>query len=904
MIVLWKSMPRKLLSFILICLLLVLITALAQAQSKRKVVREAPKVSSVTSEDGRYFCINYSVKKYKNGEISYINSTKVYHIISRKYISKINFYLPTHPEYFKFSPDAKKLFTKSKNNFYLIDIKTRRPQQKFEKTTAMGFLDGSKYVTIASSDSITVVNTQTLKEAKSFKFPQRYPHIHTLIQSPDGKRLIAKGSKKCYLWDIKTRKLIHTFNAKDISYSTDNQRIYAISYRSRLCYLDIYDAKSFKVLRKSNSNEYKHFSTYSFTDASSFSPDRKYIAFCAKRYGETKGIGVFEIESGKLLLDIDSIALGNAFAQLEQPYQWFNDADLFVLAAKEKTGKSFSIAAKYHEYQFRHKYKERRISPNGKYIVSFSNHVSSNLITVGLNDQYHSPIFVDGIKFISFSPNSKYLFVEKKDRSHGFILTKDILPNQTPKVYPFSTIPFIPGTEDVIAKDAAAPDGYQHTYITQHKHISELTDTTELSLHLKTVEVNGDTVGIQAHLIDQHGVYYYGASAESFRDYWCNIQVKSNTNPYPTAELAYSITEVNEQDTIPLAIAFIMDHSGSMGDERALVVQEAVEKLISEKRPQDTMAIMKYDSKIGIESELASDKGVLLNRLKKDGLGNFGGGTALIDAAFEGITLLQDAENYENKVIVIFTDGKENSSVLTKNELILEALAQGIKIYTISFGSETDVDYLKELSEATEGGYYQIYETLHFLKIFDDVYERMRNYYSIQFKADTIGEHEAVIKLCLPNRQDSFVVSFENDTLIYEEKIEELPEDQFSDFDDAPEEGAVKRLQVNFHFATTNLTDSSHIEIEKAVAYMRKYPKVFVELRGHTDDIGSEHDNLKLSRHRAHKIKHLLTKSGISGHRIKAIGLGEEHPIATNKTEAGRAMNRRTEFVIVSNEVN
>lgn len=891
--------PIKSFTLCLGVITLLTLTSNSFAQRKKKVVREPPKVSSTTSKDGRFFTINYSLKKYKDGEISYINSTKVYHITSRKYISKINYYLPTHPEFIVFSPDNKKLVTKSKSNFYLIDIKTRKPEKKFDKSTALGFYQGSDYVVVATKDSVLAFKTESMKEIRGFRFPSKYPNIQSLEESEDGKLLIGKGQKQCFIWDITSRKLLKTFNAVDIRISPDKKHIYTISYRSRLCYLDIYDATTYQIIKKTNSNIYKHFSTYAFTDASSFSPNGKYILFCAKRHGETKGLGVFDIETDSKILDIDSTLLQINFSDIKQPYQWHEESSLFVWTKGEKGGKSFEINGNRIDYQFKHKFLEKRISPNGRYISSFSSHKSSNLITVGLNTEKHSPIYLDGAQFVSFSPNSNYLFIENKDRSHGFILTKDILPNKQPKVYKFSTVPFIPGTEDEIKEDTKAPDSYQHTYISKFKHISELPDSTELKLHFKTVEVNGDTVGIQAHLIDSEGVYYYGASTEEFKRYWCGIQTKSSTELSQPTEPAYTISEVNEQDTIPIAVTFIMDHSGSMGDERALVVQEAVENLIKDKRPQDTLAILKYDSKIGIESNLSADKALLLYRLKKDGLGHYGGGTALIDAAAEGVEILKKAESFENKAIVIFTDGKENSSVLTKNELILDALSEDVKIYTIAFGSETDVEYLKDLAEATDGGYYQIYETLNFLKIFDDVYQRMRNYYTITFKADTIGKQEVTVKLCLPNGPDSLNISFENDTLVLDDVIEELTADRYSDFDEEPAEGDIKLLNVNFHFAKTDVTESSYTEIDKAVAYLKKYPSVYIELRGHTDNIGNAHANMKLSNHRAHKIKHLLTKSGIAAHRIKAIGLGESQPIATNQTEEGRALNRRTEFVVI-----
>ncbi len=73
-------------------------------------------------------------------------------------------------------------------------------------------------------------------------------------------------------------------------------------------------------------------------------------------------------------------------------------------------------------------------------------------------------------------------------------------------------------------------------------------------------------------------------------------------------------------------------------------------------------------------------------------------------------------------------------------------------------------------------------------------------------------------------------------------------------------------------------------------------PKVCVEIRGHTDNIGNDNFNLKLSQKRANAVRNYLIKRGIEAYRIKAIGCGERNPIASNRKAKGRALNRRVEI--------
>jgi outer membrane protein OmpA-like peptidoglycan-associated protein len=73
-----------------------------------------------------------------------------------------------------------------------------------------------------------------------------------------------------------------------------------------------------------------------------------------------------------------------------------------------------------------------------------------------------------------------------------------------------------------------------------------------------------------------------------------------------------------------------------------------------------------------------------------------------------------------------------------------------------------------------------------------------------------------------------------------------------------------------------------------------------IEISGHTDSKGANDYNLKLSDNRAKAVVDYLIKAGIPASRLVYKGYGEEQPIATNETDEGRQLNRRTEFKILS----
>ena len=78
-------------------------------------------------------------------------------------------------------------------------------------------------------------------------------------------------------------------------------------------------------------------------------------------------------------------------------------------------------------------------------------------------------------------------------------------------------------------------------------------------------------------------------------------------------------------------------------------------------------------------------------------------------------------------------------------------------------------------------------------------------------------------------------------------------------------------------------------------------PHVKIEISGHTDNVGSDSFNQKLSEDRAKSVARYIILKGIPRERIDFVGYGESEPIASNDTSEGRKENRRVEFKILSN---
>ena len=136
----------------------------------------------------------------------------------------------------------------------------------------------------------------------------------------------------------------------------------------------------------------------------------------------------------------------------------------------------------------------------------------------------------------------------------------------------------------------------------------------------------------------------------------------------------------------------------------------------------------------------------------------------------------------------------------------------------------------------------------------------------------------------------------------YADKCPNTPAGVAVDADGCPATGDLLRKfeDVNFAFDRSDLTDYAKITLDntaKVIKELQKqYPDLRVEISGHADWVGSEAYNLNLGLRRAAKVRDYLVSKGVSRGLISTTSLGESQPIASNKTDKGRLLNRRAEI--------
>jgi len=128
--------------------------------------------------------------------------------------------------------------------------------------------------------------------------------------------------------------------------------------------------------------------------------------------------------------------------------------------------------------------------------------------------------------------------------------------------------------------------------------------------------------------------------------------------------LNFKLTQTIDGKRSPQSIAFIMDHCGSMGDDRANILQSAVDSAINQKHPDDEITLIKFDNK-ATKIITSKNKNTIQSMLRPiSGLTGYGYTTAIQDAIGIAIESLKQS-TVKDKSIVLLTDGYENSSTVS-----------------------------------------------------------------------------------------------------------------------------------------------------------------------------------------------------------------------------------------------
>jgi outer membrane protein OmpA-like peptidoglycan-associated protein len=267
---------------------------------------------------------------------------------------------------------------------------------------------------------------------------------------------------------------------------------------------------------------------------------------------------------------------------------------------------------------------------------------------------------------------------------------------------------------------------------------------------------------------------------------------------------------------------------------------------------------------------------------KNDSTKSYGSGTALYDGTAAGIEELKKVSMHQ-RIIVLFSDGGDNSSKIREDSIIRLSRAHNIPIFSIAYGM-TDEKPLKKLSAATGGKMYRIYTIKEFPYVLADIVKSIKNHYRITYKPPISADIHK-IGLFVQLRKD--IVGYTHG--YYDKSLFQFYENK----------GSIHLANIQFESGTSILSAGNEQIIDEIVLAMNNNPELIIEIRGHTDNIGTEKNNMELSLARAQSVATAIVQKGIMKNRLIPKGIGEAEPLNSNENEEQRKQNRRTEFIMI-----
>lgn len=332
-------------------------------------------------------------------------------------------------------------------------------------------------------------------------------------------------------------------------------------------------------------------------------------------------------------------------------------------------------------------------------------------------------------------------------------------------------------------------------------------------------------------------------------------------------------------------VSFLLDHSGSMGDDRANELQKAVIEAIRnnsfrDKKNDFIYSIHKFDG--NIKHLITSGKILDIEQalLPVTGLKGYGGSTAILDAIVQGLEIIKEDKISESKIIFLLTDGLNNTSrtKLTRPDIIGDAINNNVSIVPIGFGNGIDYDYLNAISHWSGGQFLRIYNKNEFQELYNNLLLDFEYSYEIEFSPCMFAP-DIEIELKLKGFDTSLVGT--------------------TFFSTPALEGYSIDLNILFKKGSDDINTSYFDELNQLFNLLDYRKDINISIEGHTDKVGSEKQNIRLSKKRAQKVKKYLTAKGIKETRINTEGYGWSYPVYPYLDgQLENSLNRRIEIKI------
>ncbi len=416
-----------------------------------------------------------------------------------------------------------------------------------------------------------------------------------------------------------------------------------------------------------------------------------------------------------------------------------------------------------------------------------------------------------------------------------------------------------------------------------------------------------DEMIVRVVVVDTSGNYISGLAPPLGNDSISKIYFSrlSETIDNKNNTLKFNIREIQESASTPYDFSLVLDYSGSMAGTIDYL-EESVKTFILRKYLNDRISITKFDDKISTVSPLLSNSEEVFDYYKFDKLTGFGGKTALYAGADKGLTVLDSSDR--KKVMILFTDGYENSSLIyfghyafTANQLAQHLRQSNTRLFIISYGTGTNSELLLQLANLSDGKIYFINNPENVTRVFEEMPRVLHQYYEIRYKPiESPGNHRVILNFNNHAHKTGsvfFDYFIGDDFDISDKEFDE--ENYWYRTIDGKKPVSAPQVAVNFVFNEDYIREDYIPNLEKYLKYLETYPESELDVLAHADHVGTEEQCFLLTKKRADAVKKYFVSKGIDERRIHPRSFGKSFPVWPIEDETWKsAENRRVELII------
>lgn len=412
-------------------------------------------------------------------------------------------------------------------------------------------------------------------------------------------------------------------------------------------------------------------------------------------------------------------------------------------------------------------------------------------------------------------------------------------------------------------------------------HFDDITDYTTLRLVISNIDIsNPDSISLRCSVIDSYGRHVANIPHTLSHPLWARI-IEHDDNGHKDIE-KFAVREVRETEAPPFSSTFVIDNSASMNDDITNVLI-ALDNASSFLRPgKDDFSVVQFDQRVETPIQRATNRSAL-HLLKP--FYELGGMTAFYNASQRALRDLTLSD--KDRVAILVSDGVDNASLLSANDIVRESLAAHARLYIIGL-ADADKQVLQRIAEQTGGRLYFPKQSEELSSIFADVYRSNNAYYTISYaRPQGASIRDVEVQFNLPNNRQI------GDMRTYYNSPELI-------FDGG--NVVVARFSANQSSPDEMFDD----EIARVVEHLKNTPEQKIIVRAHTDSKGSIQINKRLSLQRAEALAQYLISLGVKKNQIGDVqGMGKSLLLYPNDKDNPllQQENRRAELIFLSRQL-